>query len=136
MAEAAYKTTVLSAGKTQTQLTPGWEVLGLEKDVAQRIWDEQKKGGFLTERELMYGGQTTKYDKNGNALSKDAKPSDTDKDEEEDESVSGVFECGKCGFTLFIAAGRESKFYGSTFKCPECGAAKSEFTSRDDFGED
>jgi rubredoxin len=138
MAEAAYKSAVLKAGKTQTSLTPGWEVLGLEKDVAQRIWDETAKDGFLTDREVMYGGQTTRYDKKGNKLTKDGKlqnPDDAVADDTK-EPVSGVFECGDCGFTLFVAAGRETKFYGSGFKCPKCGAGKSKFTQRDDFDED
>ena len=37
-------------------------------------------------------------------------------------------ECGECGYTLFIAAGREGKFFGDSYKCPECGAPKSKFT--------
>jgi predicted RNA-binding Zn-ribbon protein involved in translation (DUF1610 family) len=37
-------------------------------------------------------------------------------------------ECGECGYTLFIAAGREGKFFGDTYKCPECGAPKSKFS--------
>ena len=36
-------------------------------------------------------------------------------------------ECGECGYTLFIAAGREGKFFGDSYKCPECGAPKSKF---------
>ena len=31
-------------------------------------------------------------------------------------------ECEECGYTLFIAAGREGKFFGDSYKCPECGA--------------
>jgi len=34
-----------------------------------------------------------------------------------------------------VAEGRESKFFGSDFKCPECGAPKEKFQARDDFGE-
>merc|ERR1712100_592724 len=29
-------------------------------------------------------------------------------------------ECEECGYTLFIAAGREGKFFGDSYKCPEC----------------
>ena len=36
-------------------------------------------------------------------------------------------ECEECGYTLFIAAGREGKFFGDSYKCPECGAPKSKF---------
>ena len=39
------------------------------------------------------------------------------------------YECTKCGYTMFPAAGRESKFFGADFKCPQpgCGAGKDEF---------
>ena len=37
-------------------------------------------------------------------------------------------ECDECGYTLFIAAGREGKFFGNNYKCPTCGAPKSKFT--------
>ncbi len=36
-------------------------------------------------------------------------------------------ECGNCGYTLFIAAGREAKFFPSGFTCPQCGAARDQF---------
>ena len=36
-------------------------------------------------------------------------------------------ECTECGYTLFIAAGREGKFFGDDYKCPECGCNKSKF---------
>jgi len=36
-------------------------------------------------------------------------------------------ECSKCGYTIFPAAGREWKFFGEDFKCPQCGAPKSDF---------
>ena len=40
------------------------------------------------------------------------------------------YECGSCGYTLFPAPGREDKFFGPGFKCPQCGAPKSEFIDR------
>lgn len=41
-----------------------------------------------------------------------------------------VVECTSCGYTLFVAKGREAKFFGPTFKCPECGATKETFSTR------
>lgn len=38
-----------------------------------------------------------------------------------------AYECSKCQYTLFPAAGREFKFFGDDFKCPQCGAPKSDF---------
>ena len=57
----------------------------------------------------------------------DIKAAEEEEDEEEEVQLptSNVYECGECGFTLFIAKGREDKFYGAGFKCPECGAGKS-----------
>jgi rubredoxin len=137
MAEAAYRSAVLAGGKDQKSLTLGWEVLGLDKDAATRLFDEEKEEGFVTARELMYGGQSRKYDKKGNQIGKDGKRVDAPKDgeeveeEEDDAPTNNVYECGACGYTLFIAKGREFKFYGDDFKCPECGAAKDQFNGRD-----
>lgn len=142
MAEAAYRAAVQAGGKSQTSLTPGWETLGLDKETAQRVFDDEAEEGFVTDRETMYGGQTTKYDSKGRILDKDGKIADpeeaaaAEKEVEEEEAVSNVYECSECGYTLFVAQGRESKFYGSDFKCPECGAPKEKFEARDDFGED
>lgn len=138
MAEAAYRTAILAAGKNQNSLTIGWEVLGLTKEVATRIFEDEAKEGFLSDREKMYGGQSQKYDAKGRAVDKDGKlidPADQKAAEEEEEEVelpaSNVYECGECGYTLFIAKGREFKFYGQDFKCPECGAKKDKFKARD-----
>jgi len=137
MAEAAYRTTVLSGGKGQKSLPAGWEVLGLDKDAATRLFDEEKEEGFVTARELMYGGQGRKYDAKGNVIDKEGKRLDAPKEgeeveeeEEDDAPTNNVYECSSCGYTLFIAKGREFKFYGDDFKCPECGAAKDQFNGR------
>ena len=137
--EAAYRSTVLEAGKGQKTLTPGWDVLGLDKATAMRIFEAEAEEGFLTDRENMYGGQSRKYDKKGNLLGEDGKLenlSDAEGDQDEIQSSSGapasnVYSCSECGYTLFIAKGREFKFYGDDFKCPECGAGKDKFNPAD-----
>lgn len=140
MAEAAYRATVNASGKDQTGLTVGWEVLGLDKDTATRIFKEEAKHGFKTETEKVYGKQAQKYDAKGRAIDKDGNLIDEEDiaaaelegDEPEDEGpVSNVYECQECGYTLFVAEGRESKFYGQGFRCPECGASKDQFKGRD-----
>lgn len=135
MAEAAYKTAVLAGGKNQKSLTVGWEVLGLDKEAATRIFEEEAEDGFLSEREKMYGGQSRKYDKSGNLVDKDGKSLDPDAAKKVEEEVktpdSNVYECSECGYTLFIAKGREFKFYGEGFTCPECGAGKDKFEAKD-----
>mmetsp|Transcript_14694 Transcript_14694/g.20981 ORF Transcript_14694/g.20981 Transcript_14694/m.20981 type:complete len:483 (+) Transcript_14694:150-1598(+) len=135
MGEAAYRAAVAVAGKDQTELTIGWEVLGLDKATATDIWSEVAKEGFVSEREAKYGSANQKYDEKGRALDKDGKlknPEEAGDDEDEQETPTGnVFECGECGFTLFIAEGRDFKFYGADFKCPECGAEKDKFVGVD-----
>lgn len=141
IAEASYRSTVQAGGKNQKSLTPGWETLGLDRETAQRIFDDEAKEGFISAREAMYGLQTQKYDKQGRRISKDDTLEDPDEaakeaaKEKEQEAVSNVYECLQCGFTLFVAEGRESKFFGADFKCPQCGAPKENFEARDDFGE-
>ena len=138
MAEAAYKTAVLAAGKNQKSLTVGWEVLGLDKDTATRIFQEEATEGFLSEREKMYGGQSQRYDAKGRPIDKEGKLMDPEDEkaadeagEEDDAPASNVYECSECGYTLFIAKGREFKFYGDNFECPECGAKKDKFNPKD-----
>jgi len=134
MAEAAYRTTVIAGGKTQQTLTVGWEVLGLDKETATRIFEDEAKEGFVTDREKMYGGQNTKYDAKGNVIDKDGKlldPENAIEGSDDDTPTSNVYECSDCGYTLFVAKGRESKFFGEGFKCPECGAAKDKFKPKD-----
>jgi rubredoxin len=116
-------------------LTVGWEVLGLNKETATRIFELEAKAGFLSERQKMYGGQSTKYDKRGNIINKEGEiifrdPEAADDDREAAAPTSNVYECSECGYTLFIAKGREFKFFGDSFECPECGAAKDKFEPR------
>lgn len=45
-------------------------------------------------------------------------------------------ECSNCGYTIYPAAGREWKFFGEDFVCPQCGAPKSKFRPAVDDGMD
>ncbi|KAL3775176.1 hypothetical protein ACHAW5_004741 [Stephanodiscus triporus] len=55
-------------------------------------------------------------------------PEDNDKDDGGPSTGAAMAkECGNCGYTLFIAAGREAKFFPSGFTCPQCGAARDQF---------
>lgn len=46
---------------------------------------------------------------------------------EEQQQALHSYMCGSCGYTLFPARNREATFFGADFKCPMCGAPKSEF---------
>jgi len=133
--EAAYRAAIQEEGKDQETLTIGWEILGLEFERAVDIWQEEAKEGFMSEREKMYGGQSQEYDAKGNKLTKDGELEDPENaipaDEDEDMEVSNVMECEKCGYVLFIAEGREKKFFGPGFRCPECQCGKKDFKPKD-----
>lgn len=140
MGEAAYKSAVARDGKVQgeEELTLGWEVLGLEREMAVEIWEDVKEGGFKTAREEKYASLEagTTFDKNGRRVDGEGKlengeeaGGDDDEDDDDDDGspTGSVYECGECGFTLFIAEGRDFKFFGDDFKCSECGAGKDQF---------
>ena len=84
-------------------------MLGLDEATARRIFDDEAAEGFLTDREAMYGGQSQQYDSKGRAIDKEGNLTDPDdieaaEEEDDDEPVSNVYECGNCGYTLFVVA--------------------------------
>lgn len=136
MGEAAYRAAVAAGGKNQSELTIGWEVLGLDEETATQIFKEVAKEGFLSSREAKYGrAYSIKYDSKGRKIDDEGElvnPEEADADDKDDSTPSGnVQECTECGYTLFVAQGRDFKFFGSDFKCPECGAPKDKFKAVD-----
>ena len=131
MAEAAYRAAVAAGGKKQTELTVGWEVLGLDEASATKIFEEVSGEGFLSQREAKYGAKQQRYDSKGGKLA-DGEEEVVVEEEADVSSASGnVQECSECGYTLFVAQGRDFKFFNSDFKCPECGASKDKFKPPD-----
>lgn len=160
MAESAYRDAVAAAGENQTKLTEGWKALGLDKETAQRIYDQTTELGFLSREELWEKEEEdaarakieaeerrreelrNMIDKDGNLIDPDAEIdpdkmiSDEDlnqdwEDEDGEPVTPGPKECGNCGYTMFIAKGREGKFFNSGFKCPTCGAGRDQFKDVD-----
>ena len=79
-------------------------------------------------------------DKDGNLIDTDSDvepdklitDEDLDKEIEDDDdddapTSGGAKECGNCGYTLFIAKGREGRFFSSGFTCPQCGSGRDQF---------
>ena len=136
MGVAAYRDAVVKGGKSQKELTPGWEVLGLTKERAQEVFDEEAELGFVSAMETKYSRANLKYDAKGKRLDPSTGKADvgeggeSDDSDDGDEEVKNVYECGECSYTLFIAKGRNEKFFGSGFVCPECGAPKDKFVGR------
>lgn len=137
MGEAAYRSAVAAAGKKQSDLTIGWEVLGLDKETATVIFEEVAKDGFMSGREAKYGrAYNIKYDSKGRKVddsdsSENPEEADDDNDDDNIQASGNVQECTECGYTLFVAEGRDFKFFGSGFVCPECGAPKDKFKAVD-----
>jgi len=135
IAEAAYQSVVQDGGKDQSELTDGWEVLGLDKDTATRIFKEEASEGFKKDAETFYEDANVQFNDKGLRLNEDGSlqnPKEAEAEPEDEGPVSNVYECSRCGYTMFIAEGRESKFFGEGFTCPECGAPKDEFNARED----
>ncbi len=137
MGEAAYRSAVAAGGKKQTEMTIGWEVLGLDKETATAIYEEVAKEGFMSSREAKYGrAYSQKYDDKGRKVDSEGKlenPEEADADDDGDDATpaGNVQECTECGYTLFVAEGRDFKFFGANFRCPECGATKDKFKAVD-----
>ena len=131
MAEAAYRAAVATAGKNQSELTIGWEVLGLDEEVATKIFTEVAGAGFLTQTQAKYAAKQQKFNAKGGKFQegddKVKEPKDDDEDDDISSASGNVQECSECGFTLFVAQGRDFKFFNSGFTCPECGASKDKF---------
>lgn len=110
----------------------------------QELWKKEEQDlvieGIEAE-ERMREELRNSVDKNGNLIKKDEDVDpdlvitdedfdrgDEDDDEGDDDPTSGgAKECGNCGYTLFIAAGREGRFFSSGFVCPECGKGRDQF---------
>ena len=129
----------------QTKLPKGWKTLGLDEETATAIFEEQKKAGFLnplqyqrkqdaTEKEAMKTAEKENMEKMIEeyglmaALNKnDEYDPDKDYDKDYENKDGQTRRCRNCGYTLFIAAGREHKFFGEGYKCPECGEGRDQF---------
>ena len=167
MAQSAYRDVVAAAGPEATKLPEGWKILGLDKEQATAIFEEQQEIGFLDAREMLDRDEVLdaqrkeqlekdalqrlkdSFDKDGNIIDPDAeidedkkldfdeikknqmKGGSDDGENGEDKGVGRAKECQKCGYVLFIAPGRESKFFSPSFQCPQCGAPKRQFASID-----
>ena len=160
MAERAYRDQALdelgslsAAELAEAGLPDGWDLLGLAEADAQAIVDEVRaEGGSKRDYTKYYeepSDEEIEADKDFKADALAAKLlakslEDWDEDDEDGGAMKkepaaatgGVYECGECGYTLFVAKGRDFKFYGDDFKCPECGTGKDGFSDRSAGGGD
>jgi len=107
-----------------------WEKERVDLIIAQREEEERKKEALRNS-----------IDKDGNVIDPDAeidpdkritdddlnKGDDGDDTKDSGPTSGGAKECTKCGYTMFIAAGREGRFFASGFTCPECGVGRDQF---------
>lgn len=143
MLENLYRDTYCDGSLTADSAT--LEVLGLsETDAARLMQEVQEKKAEAERVAAQKAAEAERAQQLEEALARasemkqmrtisTASPSaDEDEDEPSEPSVTGAagtheYECTKCGYILFPAAGRESKFFGAGFTCPQCGATKDEF---------
>lgn len=123
-------------------ITEEGRLLGFSEEEAMVIFDE------LLEEERRVAAEDTEDDEEEanearTKLLESIKGENSEKEEEgpgafgpeDDQSASAkgvgkggiIAECESCKFTLFVAKGREEKFFGDGFKCPECGAPRDSF---------
>eukprot|EP00960_Hanusia_phi_P029245 747854-Hanusia_phi.AAC.7 len=145
LTEQAYKDILNANGGPENGLQPGYEELGLARgdaeDLIAKILEEKRlaeeeaariaaekaeEERVLKIREAAWKGQQEKMNLN------DGKIKTHGEEPKKDEPVQRAegtheYECTVCGYTLFVAKGREFKFFGDNFKCPQCGASKQYF---------
>lgn len=133
--------------ETATQIFDETKALGFLS--REELWAKERDDYAMKERmaqERRQEALRNSIDKDGGVIDPDAEV-DPDKritdedmqrgdDDDDDTGDSGPMsggakECTKCKYTLFIAAGREGRFFGSGFTCPECGAGRDQFKDVD-----
>ncbi|CAM9407966.1 unnamed protein product, partial [Hapterophycus canaliculatus] len=142
MAESALKAAI-EAVPDGEMLESGWEELGMDDQWAARVAtdladDEQPVGGIDFYKT---GGPATNDAESDPVAAKalaameadieEKKTEPQDEKEPEAEGSAKSYECQVCSYKMFVAKGREFKFFGDDFKCPECGAGKNKFTEAD-----
>jgi len=146
LTEQAYKDVLAAAGGPEEGLQPGFEVLGLTQAEAQTVVDglleekrlaEEEAARIAAEkaeeervlkiREAAWKGMQGEVKTHGET--EEDREARKKKAKKEPERAEGTheYECTMCGYTLFVARGREFKFFGDDYKCPQCGADKKYF---------
>ncbi|KAK4532222.1 hypothetical protein CCYA_CCYA11G3079 [Cyanidiococcus yangmingshanensis] len=126
LARATLDTELAKSLLNSETIPRGYEILGFQEAEARSILEAfiaDKERGIedagrdveARERALMSRMREAARESDKGASSSATKPS------------GHRFECQRCGYALYPAAGREWKFYGDNFACPQCGAPKSEF---------
>eukprot|EP00285_Hemiselmis_virescens_P003985 CAMPEP_0173414904 /NCGR_PEP_ID=MMETSP1356-20130122/84572_1 /TAXON_ID=77927 ORGANISM="Hemiselmis virescens, Strain PCC157" /NCGR_SAMPLE_ID=MMETSP1356 /ASSEMBLY_ACC=CAM_ASM_000847 /LENGTH=448 /DNA_ID=CAMNT_0014377113 /DNA_START=17 /DNA_END=1363 /DNA_ORIENTATION=+ len=138
LTEQAYKDILNANGGPENGVQPGFNELGFSQQEAEecvaRMVEENRIAAEEAariqaekdEEERILNIRKKAWGKNDKKDEPEAEKKDDDAPEER-EAGAHEYECTKCGFTLFVAKGREFKFYGDDFKCSGCGAGKEAF---------
>lgn len=113
----------------------------------KELWKKEEQDearAIMAAEEKMREDMRNSIDKDGNLIDPDAeidpdkritdedlKRGEEDDDDDSEPTSGGAKECGNCGYTMFIAKGREGRFFSSGFTCPECGAGRDQFKDVD-----
>lgn len=144
LTEEAYKSIVGKAGGPDAGVQPGYAEIGMTEADAQGLinrWldeartkaDEaaalaEEKAGqakIIAIREAAIAGQAEKANLNDGRVKTHGEVEKPKVESKIDPDAPHEYECTQCGFTLFVAKGREFKFFGDNFKCGTCGPARS-----------
>jgi len=115
----------------------GFQTLGLSESDATRIMDDvQAQKATEAEEKELEDEEAARAELLRKAMQESAAASEPRAEEpttavDEPSRADGTheYECSKCGYTLFPAKGREGKFFGADFCCPEpgCDAGRDDF---------
>jgi len=143
LTEEAYKAIIMKAGGLEAGLQPGYNKLGMSQADAQGYLDRlieedrvkredaaakeaEKEEAARVEaiRQLAIDGRKKKGAAGQIKTHGEDEKKDEPKKVESSDDGESEYECTQCGMTLFVAKGREFKFFGDDFKCGQCGAGK------------
>lgn len=103
-------------------------LLGLSEDKAKALYNKAIQEGYQTEKDFLFGDDEDGLEREDTGALAAIKEAEAAGDVLNTEPI--IAECPKCGFTLFVAKGREQKFFGPDFECPDCKTPKADFSVR------
>eukprot|EP00622_Pseudochattonella_farcimen_P000433 FR734926.1.p1 GENE.FR734926.1~~FR734926.1.p1 ORF type:complete len:166 (+),score=23.72 FR734926.1:1-498(+) len=144
LAETSLKSFVGQKGAVKVDLAAciaEGRLLGVTKERATELFEEVTSPDFVSESDYYYKQKNEEPEDDPAAALRESLMKETSGDDDtsaggaDDSAPSSsgsgnlIVECTfeGCGHTMFIAKGRESKFFGADYECPTCKSGK-EFT--------
>lgn len=103
-------------------------LLGLSEDKAKALYNDAIEEGYQTTKDFLFGDDEDGLEREDTGALAAIKEAEAAGNVLNAEPI--IAECPNCGFTLFVAKGREQKFFGPDFECPDCKTPKADFSVR------